>query len=136
MKNRVLVLLVFLVAVLPVIPIVAQSVKFLHHLQLENGVHLDYKSDDGLEIRIFTAQPQEFLEKVPHQTLEIESDQLVIRLEKYIPIESTDEMVEGVSLSKMPMQTFRQELRQNVSPVQSAVDTVADWNVNQTVLGR
>jgi hypothetical protein len=49
--------------------------------------------------------------------------------------ESAAEMVEGVRLAKMPVQTLGKKLGQDVSPVQTTVDTVADRDVDQSVLG-
>jgi hypothetical protein len=49
---------------------------------------------------------------------------------------ATIEVVEGVGLPQMAMQTFRQKLSQNVGPIQSAIDTVADGNVDQSVFRR
>lgn len=90
MKNRPFILLVFFLAFLPVEPADAEFMRFLHHLQLENGVNPDYREGNTLIIRAFVPKPGKYLENVPHDPLEIGDDQLTIRLEKYIPIKANN----------------------------------------------
>lgn len=75
-----------LMVILPATSIVAQSIRFLHHLQLENGIHPDYREENELIIRAFIPKPLKYLENVPHEALEIGRDQLIIRLKNYIPV--------------------------------------------------
>ena len=50
--------------------------------------------------------------------------------------ESAGEVIESVCLSKVTVQTLGKKLRQQVSPIQSAVDSVDDGDVDQSILAR
>ncbi len=89
MQNRILVLL-FLLVTLPVKPIVADFMRFLHHLQLENGVNPEYSENNTLVVRAFVPEPAKYLETVQHHPLDLGSDQLTIHLEKYIPVKANN----------------------------------------------
>ena len=106
-----------------------------HHVAKVHSVELVARKDQHVFDPIFLEVDQILADRVGSPLIPIGSllDGL-LRRQQFD--ETAAEMIERVGLPQMPMQTLGQELSQDVSPIQSAVDAVADRDVDQAVLGR
>ena len=104
----------------------------LHHLSKIHTIQLVTRKNQHMLNPVFFQVHQIFSHSISSSLIPVSS--LIDGLLSSEQLDKTTiEMIKRVSLSQMSMQAFGQELRENVCPIQSTIDAITYWNIDQSV---